>query len=1006
MNLFIYTCFYGEHIVPVSETFEIFVISNRMDEAFLNDLLECSVCLEQLDSNSKVLPCQHTFCKRCLEEIVNSHKELRCPECRVLVETNIDDLPCNILLIRLLEGIKNNPRLRNTNFNGTDHGNRRPDFLPQNSHILPLPPVLHPPITRPLLSTVAGDGRTMPKQILQSLPCAKALYPYEAKQASDLSFNKGDIIILKKRIDQNWYQGELNGKGGFLPASYIQVMVPLPPHLPQCKALYDFCITDSEEKDCLSFSKGDIITVIRRVDDNWVEGKLGERIGIYPISFVEMNASARALMKLSSNIQVGPSRVAPPTPTTDSKITCPSTTTTTTITTTTESVTAPANDSLSSTTTSPSPASSSTSPSPSSSSSSSSSSFSSSSFPSTVPVTTQVTAVTSCSQPTVTSESVSVCHTFIRDSFQYNNQCREKRHSFSALSVPQRSPQMPGVHRHSMEILNSVDVITVPTSLSSVLPNQSPYSTVNPTVNLSVQSSSQRGEVSGVRVIRRHSSRKERESSQGSSTEQCTPNSINNVVQTSSHASLPTFYTALYNYRPQKEDELELKKGELYTVSEKCQDGWFKGTSLRTKCSGVFPGNYVHIAKSPIIQPQYQTAASVANVRSTTSKSLGVSQQILLSTTTTNSKPSSGNNTTQLQTEHKQMIAISNVNTSVTSLQINSSPSIYSHVKSISSQDDRTAPLVGAFDWSELSVPVVSTPQRPPRPHQPLSNTSSPVNQRSQASPKLNTNICSSQDKFSTDGNWPTNWKNLNVTITTGAEFQSLAVPKMTASYPALGTNSGNITQSTVSTNNSNSITQSWHGGTPFRNNSVLSTAVALTPPNVSVRTTTTSISVTPSSSGMQSKNEKQKERKEKEKISLMKRLTSKRKSKSPPPSNYSCDNPSFVDSVVTNGQASLTAIHVRSGSCPSEVFTSTNHKKMDNVTDISKSSRPRQPLPFSRERFRCIVPYPPNSEYELELKVGDIVYVHKKREDGWYKGTLQRTGKTGLFPASFVEDF
>lgn len=54
--------------------------------------------------------------------------------------------------------------------------------------------------------------------------------------------------------------------------------------------------------------------------------------------------------------------------------------------------------------------------------------------------------------------------------------------------------------------------------------------------------------------------------------------------------------------------------------------------------------------------------------------------------------------------------------------------------------------------------------------------------------------------------------------------------------------------------------------------------------------------------------------------------------------------------------------------------------------------------------RYRCVVPYPPQGEVELELKVGDIVYVHKKREDGWYKGTLQRSGKTGLFPGSFVE--
>lgn len=54
--------------------------------------------------------------------------------------------------------------------------------------------------------------------------------------------------------------------------------------------------------------------------------------------------------------------------------------------------------------------------------------------------------------------------------------------------------------------------------------------------------------------------------------------------------------------------------------------------------------------------------------------------------------------------------------------------------------------------------------------------------------------------------------------------------------------------------------------------------------------------------------------------------------------------------------------------------------------------------------RFRCITAYPPNSEYEIELRVGDVVYVLKKRDDGWYKGTLHRNGKTGLFPASFVE--
>ncbi|KAJ8787864.1 hypothetical protein J1605_005668 [Eschrichtius robustus] len=52
-------------------------------------------------------------------------------------------------------------------------------------------------------------------------------------------------------------------------------------------------------------------------------------------------------------------------------------------------------------------------------------------------------------------------------------------------------------------------------------------------------------------------------------------------------------YLALYAYKPQKSDELELRKGDTYRVLEKCRDGWFKGTALRTGLSGVFPGNYV-----------------------------------------------------------------------------------------------------------------------------------------------------------------------------------------------------------------------------------------------------------------------------------------------------------------------------------------------------------------------------------------------------------------------------
>ncbi|XP_066574327.1 sorbin and SH3 domain-containing protein 2 isoform X8 [Amia ocellicauda] len=52
-------------------------------------------------------------------------------------------------------------------------------------------------------------------------------------------------------------------------------------------------------------------------------------------------------------------------------------------------------------------------------------------------------------------------------------------------------------------------------------------------------------------------------------------------------------FQALYNYAPRNEDELELKEGDIVDVMEKCDDGWFVGTSRRSKFFGTFPGNYV-----------------------------------------------------------------------------------------------------------------------------------------------------------------------------------------------------------------------------------------------------------------------------------------------------------------------------------------------------------------------------------------------------------------------------
>lgn len=71
----------------------------------------------------------------------------------------------------------------------------------------------------------------------------------------------------------------------------------LQPSVPYAKALFDFHMAPMDDEGCLKFQKGMIIQVTRRVDQNWAEGKLGETVGIFPLSFVNMNEAANSLMQ-------------------------------------------------------------------------------------------------------------------------------------------------------------------------------------------------------------------------------------------------------------------------------------------------------------------------------------------------------------------------------------------------------------------------------------------------------------------------------------------------------------------------------------------------------------------------------------------------------------------------------------------------------------------------------------------------------------------------------------
>ncbi|CAN8190112.1 unnamed protein product [Coccothraustes coccothraustes] len=210
-----------------------------MDDLALLDLLECPVCFEKLDATAKVLPCQHTFCKPCLQRILKSQKELRCPECRTLVLGSIEQLPSNLLLIRLLDGVRcgqNVSRFGSVQRSGVLSSpasiRRVPRALQLHQHRLATNPRIH----------------------MEGVPRARALYSYRGHNPGELRFNKGDTIALLRQLDDNWYLGELNGASGVFPASSVQVIKQLP--LP--RPLYSLELRGrdkAESKDILTFPK-------------------------------------------------------------------------------------------------------------------------------------------------------------------------------------------------------------------------------------------------------------------------------------------------------------------------------------------------------------------------------------------------------------------------------------------------------------------------------------------------------------------------------------------------------------------------------------------------------------------------------------------------------------------------------------------------------------------------------------------------------------------------------
>ncbi|XP_031964088.1 sorbin and SH3 domain-containing protein 2 isoform X31 [Corvus moneduloides] len=133
----------------------------------------------------------------------------------------------------------------------------------------------------------------------EKLP-ARAVYDFKAQTPKELSFKKGDTVYILRKIDQNWYEGEHHGRVGIFPISYVEKLFPpekaqpaRPPppaqigEIGEAVAKYNFSADTNVE---LSLRKGDRVILLKRVDQNWYEGKIPgtNKQGIFPVSYVEV----------------------------------------------------------------------------------------------------------------------------------------------------------------------------------------------------------------------------------------------------------------------------------------------------------------------------------------------------------------------------------------------------------------------------------------------------------------------------------------------------------------------------------------------------------------------------------------------------------------------------------------------------------------------------------------------------------------------------------------------
>ncbi|XP_044270711.1 intersectin-1 isoform X3 [Tribolium madens] len=155
---------------------------------------------------------------------------------------------------------------------------------------------------KPLDASITSNTQTLKGKKPE---IASVIAPYQATSAEQLSLARGQLIMIRKKTDSGWWEGELQAKGrkrqvGWFPASYVKVLnssgrasgrtTPVSTTRMQQEVVIDKVIAlfpyTAANPDELSFAKDDIISVTAREEEAWWRGELNGVSGLFPSNYV------------------------------------------------------------------------------------------------------------------------------------------------------------------------------------------------------------------------------------------------------------------------------------------------------------------------------------------------------------------------------------------------------------------------------------------------------------------------------------------------------------------------------------------------------------------------------------------------------------------------------------------------------------------------------------------------------------------------------------------------